>query len=289
MIRQIAFHTPHRQFDFVIVSQDDFEIPAWAEAMGIVLHRPGEVPDVGNTKRFNGSRVPMFRILLAKELGHRYRRILYLDSDMFIEGGDFVRLLDINIGPHPFAAVRDAPTLYEPNHHAKEFKAAGLPVMPYFNSGLLLIDTEAFNSQEVAARCWAAAETYPLALAYADQSLLNLAVQGRFAELAPYWNWQGDHRFPLVTLRYPVYIRHFIGSLKPTRDPAGLLDARFRQAYADFFRNHMPDQLEGLALPCDPTPMRIGQASNIVLRHLQAKRLMSAGLGLFADPWDVKL
>jgi lipopolysaccharide biosynthesis glycosyltransferase len=289
VIRQIAYHNPERRFDFVVASQDALEIPAWAEPYGIHLHRSGAVPDVGNTKRFGGSLVSLYRILLAQELGHIYRRILYLDCDIFVEGGDFDRLMTVDLGPHPLAAVRDIPHLYEPAFHAREFKAAGMPAASYLNSGLLLIDTAAFEAQNVRDRCWASAASYPQSMFLADQSLLNLALHGQFAELAPCWNWQGNGRFPLVPSRYPVFMRHFIGPLKPNLDVKGHYDARFRQAYADFFRTHMPEKLVDLAPPCNPNPMSIVQASRIVLRHLQAQKLMTAGLARFSDPWHVRI
>ncbi len=76
-----------------------------------------------------------------------YRRILYLDSDIFVEGCDISRLLEVDIGPHPLAAVLDAPFFYEPNHRANEFVKAGLPAVPYANSGVQVIDTKLFVEQ----------------------------------------------------------------------------------------------------------------------------------------------
>jgi Glycosyl transferase family 8 len=289
VIRQIAFHCPERQFDFVIAASDVEALPDWAVALGVHLHRPGVVPNVGNTKRFGGSLVSLHRLLLAQELGGRYRRILYLDCDVFVEGGDFGRLLEVNLGPHPLGAVRDVPHLYEAGFHAREFRAAGLPALPYLNSGLLLIDTAAFEAQGVRERCWESATKYPQAMVLADQSLLNLALQGKFAELAPAWNWQGNFRFPLVPYRYPVFLRHFVGPTKPDRDAKGLLEARFRQAYADFFRLHFPERLAGLPPPVDPGPMPFMKAAHLVLRHLQAQKLMAEGLARFGDPFDVKV
>ena len=288
-IRQLAFHTPQRNFDFVIASQEALDIPAWAEPFGIRLHRSGEVPAVGNTERFGGSPAALLRIALAKELGHIYRRILYLDCDIFIEGGDFARLLTVDIGPHPLAAVRDVPHLYQAGFHAREYKTAGLPPFQYLNSGLLLIDTQAFETQEVRARCWESARTYPQSMFLADQSLLNLALKGKFSELAPAWNWQSNFRYPLVPMRYPVFMRHFIGSTKPDRDGEGLFDARFRQAYADFFRLYFPEKLASLPPPGDPTPMSLGQMGRIGVKHLMAQDTMAAGLARFSDPWQVRI
>ena len=89
MVRQIAFHTPVRQFDFVIATQDQVDVPDWAQALDVKIHVIGSLPDLPLPARFRGSMAPYFRIALPGELRHRYRRILYLDADMFVEGGDF--------------------------------------------------------------------------------------------------------------------------------------------------------------------------------------------------------
>lgn len=285
MIRQIAFYNPQRKFDFVIATPDPMELPAWAEDLGIRLHQPRDVEAVGNIKRFGGTLVPLFRLYLAKELGHVYRRILYLDCDMFVEGGDIDRLLSLDIGPHPLAAVRDYQQLTKPRALSREFSAAGLAQVPYFNSGLLLIDTAAFEAQEVRQRSLQTATTYPQAMVFADQSLLNLALHGGFAELSPAWNWQWNFDFPLVPLRYPVFVRHFIGPKKPFRESRGGLDVRFSQSYAAFFRQFFPERLAELAPPCDPAPMTFGQVARIAYRHMQSRSIIADRISRFPDPY----
>lgn len=289
MIRQIAYFNPRREFDFVIATQDALELPAWAFELGVRLHRLGEVAAVGNIQRFGGTLVPLFRLFLAKELGHIYRRILYMDCDMFIEGGEIGRLLNLEIGPHPVAAVRDYRQLTAPDLQSREFKAAGLAQVPYFNSGLLLIDTAAFEAQEVRQRSLATATTYPQAMVFADQSLLNLALHGGFAELAPAWNWQWSFDFPLVPLRYPVFIRHFIGPKKPFRESRGGLDVRISQSYAAFFRQFFPERLAELAPPCDPAPMSFGQVMRIAYRHMMSRSIVADRLSRFPDPYVARL
>jgi hypothetical protein len=285
MIRQIAFHNPQRSFDFVIATADPLELPGWANDLGIRLHHPEGVSAVGNINRFGGTLIPLFRLFLARSLGHIYRRILYLDCDMFVEGGDIDRLLSVDIGQHPFAAVRDYQQLISQGTHSREFAAAGLAQVPYFNSGLLLIDTAAFEKQEVRQRSLATAETYPQAMVFADQSLLNLALHGGFAELSPAWNWQWNFDFPLVPLRYPVFIRHFIGPKKPFRESRGGLDVRFSQSYAAFFRQYFPERLAELAPACDPAPMTFGQVARIAYRHMQSRGIIADWLQWFPDPY----
>lgn len=289
VIRQIVFHDPAPGFDIVISSADDLQMPEWAKGYGIVLHRPGPLPEVAETAYFKGKGPMLHRLLLARELGDRYRRILYLDSDLFVEGGDLGRILLSDMGAHPIAAVLDAAFLFEPRYHAREYKAAGLPALPYANTGIQLIDTAAYREQEVERRSFDQATLNRDALVLSDQSLTNLALQGKFAQLAPCWNWQWNARFPLVALRYPVFIRHFIGPAKPDRTSSVHVDARFNQAYRSFLTRFFPDRLSTLAPPCDPTPMGIADAAQIFLRHYKARKLLVDILGRCPDPYQLVL
>ena len=284
-IRQIAFHSPRRSFDFVIASHDDLQLPEWAGQLGVVIHRLGSLPEAAEVGRYRGSVAPLYRLMLARALGERYRRILYMDCDMFVEGGDFNRLLNLDIGPHPIAAVLDSPFMYTANFRAKEYALLGKPAAPYANTGLQLIDTKAYCDQEVERRSFDVCTTHPEAIIYTDQSLTNIALNGKFAQLAPCWNWQCNARLPLVTVRYPVFVRHFIGAKKPDRDTNGLLDVRFNQAYREFLSQLMPELLAKLAPPPDPAPISLKQASFIALKHFLARKVAADVLKRHPDPY----
>lgn len=285
MIRQIDFHTPDRKFDFVISSGDELEVPAWAKELNIIFHRPGTLPDHVGTKSYTGSQAPLYRLLLPRELGSRYRRLLYLDCDMFVEGGDFNRLLDVDLGPHGFGAVLDAPYMYEQTHLAKEFARLGLPALPYANTGLQLIDTASYVAQDLDLRAFDVCRTHPQAIAYSDQSLTNLAVRGKFARLAPCWNWQSASRLPLMSLTTPVFIWHFIGRKKPDRDVPSLIDARFVQAYRDFAQHFMPELLTRLPPSQGRESLRLGQILRVGFDHMLARQAAHKLLARFPDPY----
>lgn len=285
MLRQIAFHNPDRRFDFVVATRDTLTVPDWARAHGLTIHRSGDLPPAVEAARYSRTPVLLYRIMLARELRSRYRRILYLDCDMFVEGGDLNRLLDIDLGPHPIGAVLNGPSVYRTDYHAKEFRKLGWPRRPYANTGLQVIDTRAYVEQEVEQRSFEVAVKYPQAIVYTDQSLTNIALRGGFAQLAPCWNWQLSVRLPLLSLRYPAFIRHFIGKTKPDSDPRGLLDGRFLMAYRAFLEQFMPERLADLGRARDPVPMSAGQISLAILRHLVVRRRVEAMLERFADPY----
>lgn len=289
MIRQIDFHNPGRTFDFVIASRDALEVPDWAKDLGIVFHRPGDLPDYVGIKSYTGSTAPLYRLLLPRELGDRYRRILYLDCDMFVEGGDLNQLFKVNLGAHAFGAVLDAPYLKDPNHLAREFARMGLPALPYANSGMQLIETAAYVAQDLDRRAFDVCRSHPEAIVYSDQSLTNLAVRGQFAQLAPCWNWQVANDLPLMSLSYPVHIWHFIGRRKPDRDVPSLLDARFAQAYRDFATRFMPEFLAKLPPPKALAPLRFGQIARLGLDQWTARRTAATLLARFPDPYTAQV
>lgn len=135
-------------------------------------------------------------------------------------------------------------------------------------------------------------KTGPEAVVPTDQSLTNLALRGGFALLAPCRNWQMNERYPLVPWRYPVFIRHFIGRIKPDRDSQGIHDARFNRAYRDFLlMTHMmpPEALPLLAPPCDPMPTSLSALVNLLLRVHRGAAILRQMLTRFADPYRAEI
>lgn len=285
MVWQIAHHNPFRTFDFVISSQDDLEVPDWAKPYGIVMHKTGPDQTGPELGLLHGSMAPLFRIALARELGDRYRRILYLDSDMFIEGGDINRLLEVDLGPHPIGAALDAMYYIRANFRATEYAMVGLPALPYANTGMQVIDTRAYRDQQVEERALEMYAKYPDAIILTDQSMTNLALRGKFAQLAPCWNWQMNQTLPLVPMRYPVFFRHFVNAKKPDRDATGRHEVRFIQAYRDFFEKHLPEALGRLPAPFSAAPMSLKQSAYLVLWHLQGAKLVNDIIARHPDPY----
>jgi hypothetical protein len=289
MVWKIAHYNPQRRFDFVISSRDELSLPDWASALGVILHRSGDLPEHAEAARYIGTMAPVYRLALVRDLGRQYSRILYLDCDMFVEGGDINRLFEVDLGSHAIGAVLDAPFFFTPKYHAREFVIARLPAYPYVNTGLQLIDTRAYAEQEVERRSFDVCKTHPDAILLTEQSLTNLAMRGDFALLAPCWNWQMNARYPLMPWRYPVYLRHFIGRVKPDRDTKGIHDARFNQAYRHFCETMLPEALPLIALPGNRMPMSLGDISNVLLQHIRGTAIMREMLTRFPDPYKTQV
>jgi lipopolysaccharide biosynthesis glycosyltransferase len=289
VIWQINHLNPNRHFDIVIASQDDLELPDWAKSCRIVMHKTGELPEAAEAARFLGSMSSLFRIMLARELGDRYRRIIYMDGDMFVEGGDFNRLLDIDLGPHPLAAALDVYFYYRAGQRAEEFVRTGLPTMPYFNSGFMVIDTKAFREQEVERRAMEVCTTFPHAIILGDQSLLNLALLGKFAELQPCWNWQLSKVLPMMSHTYPVFVHHFIGMEKPDRASNQGWPVRFNEAYRTFMTGYLPDALPGLGPLRASGPMPFSEMASNVIWHVMATQTFEGVMARHTDPYRAVL
>ena len=284
---QIATRNPARRFDILVVTAAPVTLPDWAVAAGIhavVLPLPSAWAALDGGKFGPAVFLPFAAV---PQLAPHYRRILALDSDIWFEGGDLDRLLRLDLGPHAVAAARDVMFFYGPyNPHAREFRERGMPAHPYLNSGVILYDTAAFAAQDMERRLLDRAQAEAGKLWLADQTLMNLVLAGRFAELAPAWNWVSTAFLPLVSQRYPVRLRHFIGEAKPWRDPQRQLDAGYAAGYADFFRSFLP----GTQIPIDSTPGRqldFRAVGNVVLDHLKSRAKVQAMLSRFPDEWHV--
>jgi lipopolysaccharide biosynthesis glycosyltransferase len=293
LARQISRGSLTRAFDILIVTEEPLSLPDWAKAEGIqtvlvprqawidqmpIGHRPRVLP-----------RAVYLSLALADALGDRYRRILYLDGDIYFEGGDLDRLLDLPMGGHPVAAVRDILLFRNPNHHAAEYRAMGLPALNYLNAGVLLIDTAAWRAAGILEQCVALRQSHPKACILHDQSVLNAVLRGRFAELAPHWNWQVNLAVPMATFSYPVAFRHFIGREKPWKDTEGASDARFLRSYAEFFRVLMPNAFEIAETTAVPQLLPARRMMRDLVDHVTRKSVVDAELARFLGPWDVKV
>lgn len=285
---QIHQHCPDRSFDMLLASQEDLSLPGWASEAGLRALLVDLAPGVTGLRPMRSSHATYLRLMLPGVLAGRYRRLLYLDSDMSFLGGDLERLLRIDLGPHPIAAARDVLHLLDRHYHAQEHQRLGEPPRPYFNSGLMLIDTAAYNLAEVMRRCIDLGRERPDVMCYHDQSLLNGVLLGDFAELSPAWNWMSGHLYPPEDFNVPVRFQHFNGPVKPWDDPEGLFHRRVAGAYADFFAAFLPDELAGLTRPPRDPVRTKGRLSERLRWHLQGRRTFAAGLARFRDEWDIK-
>lgn len=138
------------------------------------------------------------------------RRALYLDADVVVRA-DLAPLFDTDLGGRPLGAVVDAwhghlGRSMQLGPHLPELGAP--PAAPYVNTGVLLMDLEAFRRERISEACLELVGDYPLR--YADQDAINVVLADRVKLLDPRWNQQ--HTFHEMPDRWLVETSGLAGS-----------------------------------------------------------------------------
>jgi lipopolysaccharide biosynthesis glycosyltransferase len=229
-----------------------------------VQHRQIDVPDF--IKRLpQNERLREFaywRIPAIEALTKAYDRILYLDTDVFVNSGSICDLFELNMREHAVAAVLDVHQTVRPARRVAEYEALGLGHSPYFNSGVLLVDAARWREQLAYGRMVELCGAHGQALSRHDQSLLNLAFKDDWLELSPVWNWQYSYRNSFLTEWASPRLIHFAGAHKLWSPAAGRIPRRYREMYANFL-TAQGDSAEDLLRGDEPSELP-GQAKTLL-------------------------
>ncbi len=156
-----------------------------------------------------GDLTPYGRLLIPQFIDAR--RVLYLDSDLIIEI-DLLNLRDLAMEGYAIAAVSNR--TIEHSLDLEYFLGRGYPKdMLYFNSGILLIDIDAWKEQNITAVWRDILTDQPETIPTVDQTILNRVCAGGFKRLPLQYNaaFLPHHAKP----NYDKAIFHFVGSPKP--------------------------------------------------------------------------
>ena len=231
-----SLEPPSRSSDCAIVLCADrkFFAPAYSVCMSLVRHQPerndiyllteegphlqkvpSDVPFNVMTPEFV-HRLPnipeiwhhwtpfAFLRLFLPDIIPGYRRILYLDCDIRIEGS-VAPLFGLDMKGAAIAAVDDVMTFFKPTIRSeiapveKGRRALGFgPDEPYFNSGVLLIDCDRWQRDrmtDAATDCIVRLRTHLLLdqdvlnVIQLDQDVLNVIFRKAWLPLSPRWNF----------------------------------------------------------------------------------------------------
>ena len=238
---QIATKYPERQFDICLISADPLPHHALIDTHDI---RQIEL-DVATW----GSSLPVrdrisfasyLRIFVPSTLGGDYERMLYLDADIFYNRGDLNRLLSLDLAGRPVGAIRDLFQLRNPKRVPNDFKPFGLPFGKYFNAGVMLIDTYAWNQQNITQKALNLVLKDPQKVRQHDQTALNVTLRDNWAELSLVWNYVYTHQTIYFSAMFDVCFYHFVGRRKPFTKLYGGFPRRFTEEYRLFFTQHFP-------------------------------------------------
>lgn len=144
-------------------------------------------------------------------------RLILLDSDVVVTG-DLLELWRTDLGETAVGACQDFynPTVGSPEAmpHLSPAVTGLQPEQPYLNSGVLLVDTEAWLAAGVTERALEFASSQER-LNLPDQDALNVALGGDWTCLPPCWNYlvsrTSEREYRGATPR----ILHYCGPQKP--------------------------------------------------------------------------
>ncbi|HEV2309377.1 MAG TPA: glycosyltransferase family 8 protein [Acidimicrobiia bacterium] len=131
-----------------------------------------------------------FRLAIPEVVGPG-TRVVYLDTDVLVRQS-LQPLASVELGGAAIGAIRSVnfPSLASWGA-VDEWRELGLPPRaPYFNSGVVVVDTDAWLDAGVDARVLELVESGIVHRALPDQKALNIALCGRWRELDPTWNQQ---------------------------------------------------------------------------------------------------
>jgi lipopolysaccharide biosynthesis glycosyltransferase len=182
--------------------------------------------------------------LFVADILEGYRRVLYLDCDIRVDGS-IAPLLRLDMKGAPFAAVDDGVTFYRPSIEA------GLPHLdelgfrpgePYLNAGVLLIDCDRWRRDRMTRAAIDCMNRLGTIAKFHDQDVLNVAFRASWLPLSPRWNFP-DFAFEtdVEDIIKPVVYHHIF--VKPWQfETANRRETRrFREAlrstpYGDFLK-----------------------------------------------------
>jgi lipopolysaccharide biosynthesis glycosyltransferase len=181
--------------DHTVTTGDQARLAAVAERAGIALtvRRMQKPPREASLPHL--SPMAWAKLDVPTALAPDYDVVLYLDSDM-VARTSVHPLLRRPAGGMVLGAVRDYFLLDLGNPFYLPAPGFGLApgeeTLPYFNSGLMLIDTREWTRQRIPAKVaeLLATKTGADTLLFDDQDVLNTTLRGGFELLDPRWNFQ---------------------------------------------------------------------------------------------------
>ena len=216
-----------------------------------VLHAAFCMARAGLPVRGRARPIMYARLLAPGLLAERCARVLYLDADMMALR-PLEELWATDLGSRLCACVQDlaVPTVAAPMAIRDHARLGLDPAAPYFNAGVMLIDTARWRDAQIGDRALAYLAEHATAVNLFDQEALNVAVAGRWLRVSCAWNLiasvagrpflavdAGQREDYEAGLREPGIV-HFAGTLKPWRNP--FLRGRWFDLYHAAVRQALP-------------------------------------------------
>jgi lipopolysaccharide biosynthesis glycosyltransferase len=185
--------SPSRAYDVQLFTEDGPHLNVVPHDVAFKILTPdfiGRIPKIDTVRM-----APFgFLRLFVPEMLEGYRRILYLDCDIRIDGS-IAPILEVDLKGAAFAAADDVMTYCVPGlpagvRHPRINNLDFQPDWSYFNSGVMLIDCEQWRRTGMTGEvidCMARLGSSKKFID--DQDALNLAFRTRWVALSPRWNF----------------------------------------------------------------------------------------------------
>ena len=230
-------NTVGKNFDIIIGSDDKAvasELPNYVKF--------SKIDDVETWKSVKQSeRLKYFtylRLPAIEQLSDEYNRILYLDTDVFVQTRMISKLFKVDIKDFPLAAVRDVQQRDSLEKHVDDFKLNEFGAAPYFNAGVLLVNSELWRRDNIYQSMVTLAKQSASATRTDDQTLLNLALYKKWGELSPTRNWIESPKTNLAASYVDANIVHIAGKTKHWDSGSIKMSQRFRRDFEIFTELH---------------------------------------------------
>lgn len=204
-----------------------------------------ELPDLSAKElplRGRARKIMYARLFATEQLHNVAKKLLYLDADMLVVK-PIEDLWETDLKGHVCGCCQDLAVPYVSSPMAiKDPNALGMSLdEPYFNAGVMLIDTKKWRSQGISRKALNYLMHNAAHINLYDQEALNAAIKGNWLRLSCRWNLissiagrafidpatseSEDYQSSLLD---PCVI-HFAGTLKPWLNP--LLKGRWFDLY----------------------------------------------------------
>lgn len=166
---------------------------------------------------FNSRNLParaMYGRLFIAECFPKLPRCIYLDTDLIVNA-DVKILYETDLMDHVAGCVRDI-CVRDKKRMANSLERIRVKVglndpNMYFNSGIMLIDLEAWRQHQIGPKCVSVGIEMYDALDYHDQDILNVVLEGQWIEVDVKWNTPPNN----TAVEVNDEILHLVGRVKP--------------------------------------------------------------------------
>lgn len=130
-----------------------------------------------------------YRVILPELLPRSCKRFVYLDADTIVQG-NLQELWNQRLDGNVVGAARDQ-VIYTVERGLSRHQELGIsPDQPYFNAGVLIVDTERWRDERITERFVRYQQAHARCNRFWDQDGLNAVLHDRWCQIDARWNLQ---------------------------------------------------------------------------------------------------